>query len=400
MSVLEGKNVVLGVTGSIAAYKAVQLASRLTQAGAVVRTVMTPAAKEFVGPLNFQALTRREVHTDVREVDAEGRIAHVELGMSADLVVVAPATANTIARLAAGMADDILSATWLVAECPRLVAPAMESGMYLNDATQANLRTLADRDVRIVPPGTGPLASGRSGIGRMAEVEVIVDAIRLALGEGGDLDGKRIVVTAGGTREFLDAVRFIGNPSSGRQGVALAEAARDRGAEVVLIAGVMTVRRPAGMRIVKAESAAEMNEAVEAETHGCDALVMAAAVGDYRSATAVAEKMKKTGGPVTVELEETADILAGLGGGFVKVGFAAETENLLENARGKLAAKNLDAIVANDVSGTDVGFKSEHNRVKIIRRNGSVTEAGPAPKTHIAEKVMDVVVELLGAGRE
>ena len=400
MSVLEGKNVVLGVTGSIAAYKAVQLASTLTQAGAVVRTVMTPAARDFVSPLNFQALTGQAVHTEAAEMDGEGRIAHVELGNGADVLVVAPATANTIARLAAGMADDIVSATWLAAKCPRLVAPAMESSMYLDEATQTNLRTLADRGARIVPPGTGRLASGRDGVGRMAEVEVIVDAIRLALGKGGDLDGKRLVVTAGGTREYLDAVRFIGNPSSGRQGVALAEAARDRGAEVVLIAGTMTVRRPAGMRVVEVESAAEMQAAVEAETDGCDALVMAAAVGDYRPSKVAREKMKKSGGPVTLELEETADILAGLSGEFVKVGFAAETENLVENARAKLEAKKLDAIVANDVSEADAGFGAEHNRVKIIRRDGSVTEAGPAPKAHIAEKVMDMVVELLGAGGE
>ena len=400
MSVLEGKNLVLGVTGSIAAYKAVQLASTLTQAGGVVRTVMTVAARDFVSALNFQALTGRDVHTDVAEMDSKGRIAHVELGAEADVLVVAPATANTIARLAAGMADDIVSATWLAADCPRLVAPAMESSMYLDEATQANLRTLADRGVRIVPPGTGPLASGRAGVGRMAEVEVLVDAIRMALGKGGDLEGKRVVVTAGGTREYLDAVRFIGNPSSGRQGVALAEAARDRGAEVVLIAGTTTVRRPAGMRIVEVESAAEMKTAVEAETDGCDALVMAAAVGDYRPAVAAGQKMKKTGGAVTVELEETADILAGLGGEFVKVGFAAETENLVENARAKLEAKNLDAIVANDVAGADTGFGSERNRAMIIRRDGSTTEAGPAPKTHIAEKVIDVVVEMLGGSGE
>ncbi len=400
MSVLEGKNVVLGVTGSIAAYKAVQLASTLTQAGAVVRTVMTPAARDFVSPLNFQALTGKVVHTEVAEMDGEGRIAHVELGNETDVLVVAPATANTIARLAAGMADDIVSATWLAANCPRLVAPAMESSMYLDEATQANLRTLADRGVAIVPPGTGRLASGRDGVGRMAEVEAIVDALRLALGTGGDLEGKRVVVTAGGTREYLDAVRFIGNPSSGRQGVALAEAARDRGAEVVLIAGTMTVRRSVGMRVVEVESAAEMQAAVEAETGGCDALVMAAAVGDYRPATVAGKKMKKSGGPVNVELEETVDILEGLSGDFVKVGFAAETENLVENARAKLAAKKLDAIVANDATGADVGFGAKQNRVKIIRRDGSVTEAGPAPKTHIAEKVIDMVVELLGEGGE
>ena len=400
MSVLRGKNIILAVTGSIAAYKAVQLASALTHRGVTVRTVMTRAARGFVSPLNFQALTGHEVHTDVGEVDRAGRIAHIELGLAADLLIVAPATANTIARLALGLADDIVSATWLTATCPRLVAPAMESTMYQDAATQANLRTLADRGVRIIPPGTGRLASGHSGVGRLADVEAIVDAIRQVLGEGGELAGRKIVVTAGGTREYLDPVRFIGNPSSGRQGIALARVASDRGAAVTLIVGTISAPPPSGLRIVEAPTAGAMREAVERETVGCDALIMAAAVGDYTPTSTAPGKIRKSGAGLTLELEETADILAGLTGDFVKIGFAAETDNLLNNARTKLASKSLDAIVANDVTAPDAGFESMNNRVTIIRRDGAVTEAGPASKTVIAEKVMDVVVELLGESRQ
>ncbi len=400
MSGLSGKNIVLGVTGSIAAYKAVQLASALAHRGANVHTVMTAAARGFVSPLNFQALTRQAVHTDVGEVDREGRIAHVELGHAADLMIVAPATANTIARLAMGLADDIVSTTWLTAAAPRLVAPAMESSMYLAEATQANLRTLADRGVGIIAPGTGRLASGHSGVGRLADVEAIIDRIGATLGQGGDLEGKKIVITAGGTREAIDPVRFIGNPSSGRQGIALARAARDRGAEVTLIVGAIAADPPTGMKVIEATSAAEMKAAVERATAGCDALVMAAAVGDYTPVAAATQKIKKSGGPLSLELQQTDDILAGLAGGFVKVGFAAETENLLENARAKLESKALDAIVANDVAASGLGFGSAMNRVKILRRTGEITEAGPAPKAAIAAKVMDVVVELLGDSRE
>jgi phosphopantothenoylcysteine decarboxylase / phosphopantothenate---cysteine ligase len=400
MSGVAGKNIVLGVTGSIAAYKAVQLASALAHRGAHVHTVMTAAARGFVSPLNFQALTRQAVHSDVGEVDREGRIAHVELGRAADLMIVAPATANTIARLAMGLADDIVTATWLSITAPRLVAPAMESSMYLAESTQANLRTLADRGVGIIAPGTGRLASGHSGVGRLADVEAIIDRIEATLGEGGDLEGKKIVVTAGGTREAIDPVRFIGNPSSGRQGIALARAARDRGATITLIVGAIAVAPPTGMEVIEAASAAAMKAAVEQATVGCDALVMAAAVGDYTPVAAAGQKIKKTGDGLSLELTQTADILAGLAGGFVKVGFAAETENLLENARAKLQSKALDAIVANDVAASGLGFGSGMNRVQIIRRDGPTTEAGPAPKRAIAEKVLDVVVELLGGSQQ
>ena len=395
MAVLEKKNIVLAITGSIAAYKAVQLASALTQAGAVVQVVMTTAAHDFIGSISLKALTGHEVYTDVSALDAKGRIAHVELGIAADLVVVAPATANTIARLAGGMADDIVTATWLTAECPRLIAPAMESGMYRDEATQNNLQLLANRGVRIVAPETGCLASGRAGIGRMAAVEAIVDSMSLALGAEGELRGKRIVVTAGGTREHLDPVRFIGNPSSGRQGIALAEVARDRGAEVVLIAGVTSVRDPAGVRIVRVATAKEMLRAVETETQGCDALIMAAAVGDYRMTGSSKAKIKKTGKSLILELEETDEIVGSLSGDFVKLGFAAETESLVQNAQEKLHAKGLDAIVANDVSESNVGFDSPFNHVMIIRRTGKIEEVGPATKYCVAEKVMDVVAELL-----
>ncbi|MDP6349844.1 MAG: bifunctional phosphopantothenoylcysteine decarboxylase/phosphopantothenate--cysteine ligase CoaBC [Chloroflexota bacterium] len=400
MSGLAGKNIVLGVTGSIAAYKAVQLASTLSHRGAHVHTVMTAAARGFVSPLNFQALTRQAVHSDVGEVDREGRIAHVDRGRAADLMIVAPATANTIARLAMGLADDIVTATWLSTTAPRLVAPAMESSMYLAGSTQANLRTLADHGAGIIAPGTGRLASGHSGVGRLADVDAIIDRIGETLGLGGDLAGRQIVVTAGGTREAIDPVRFIGNPSSGRQGIALARAARDRGANVALIVGAIAVAPPTGMEVIEAASAAAMKAAVEQATAGCDALVMAAAVGDYTPAAAAGQKIKKTGDGLSLELTPTDDILAGLSGGFIKVGFAAETENLLENARAKLAAKSLDAIVANDVAASGLGFGSGMNRVQIIRRDGPITEAGPAPKRAIAEKVMDVVVELLGGSQQ
>ena len=397
MAVLEKKNIVLAITGSIAAYKAVHLASALTQAGAAIQVVMTTAAHDFIGSMSLKTLTGHEVYTDVSDVDADGRIAHVELGAAANLMVVAPATANTIARLAGGLADDIVTATWLTAECPRLVAPAMESGMYRNEATQNNLKTLANRGVRIVGPDTGRLASGRSGIGRMADVETIVESMRLALGGEGELAGKRIVVTAGGTREHLDPVRFIGNPSSGRQGIALAEVARDRGAEVVLIAGVTSVREPAGVRLIKVTTAEEMLRAVEQETQNCDGLIMAAAVGDYRMAGLRESKIKKTGKSLILELEETDDILGSLSGDFVKLGFAAETEDLTKNAQEKLHAKGLDAIVANNILESNVGFDSPFNRVTIIRRTGEIEEVGPSTKHCVAEKVIDVIAELLRA---
>ena len=395
MSVLEGARIVLCVTGSIAAYKASDLASTLQQAGVDVDVVLSRAAESLVGPLTFQALTQRRVYKANDLMTNEHRIAHVQLAKDADAVVVAPASADAIARVAQGRADDLVASIALTTTSPLVVAPAMESGMFANAATQANLTLLRDRGVRIVEPETGRLASGSVGKGRLPETTVLVDVIREVLGRGGPLQGRIVVISAGGTREYLDPVRFIGNPSSGRQGVALARAAIERGATVRLVVGPSTATPPSNAEITHVESAREMLCELRRATDGCDVLIMNAAVGDYRPDELASSKLKRGGSPPQMKLVENPDVLEDLTGEFIRVGFAAETHDHTANARRKLEAKSLHAMVVNDVGSKDRGFAAETNAVTILRRDKPDQDVELSSKADVAERVLDVVVELL-----
>jgi len=395
--ILQNKTILLGVTGSIAAFKAAQLASQLTQLGARVDTVMTPAATQFIAPLTFEALTHRHVVTDVMELLPDSQIGHVAMAKRADLFVIAPATAHMLAKLAHGLADDAVSATALDTRAPILLAPAMETGMWENSATQENLAKLKMRGLSIIEPGTGHLASGAIGTGRLAEVEEIIDVIRATLGRAGDLANRRIVVTAGGTQEAIDPVRVIANHSTGKMGFALAQAARDRGARVTLIAGTSQLRMPRGIDCVRVTSAIEMRDAVMKTIDNADALIMAAAVADFRPAKSAEQKIKKgKADTLTLELVKNPDILNEVSlllmRRTVLVGFAAETQDLIANARAKLEAKNLDLIVANPVPQS---FGSEMDQATLIARDGTVTELPPILKEDLAEKILDFVVEKL-----
>jgi phosphopantothenoylcysteine decarboxylase/phosphopantothenate--cysteine ligase len=393
---LTGKTIVLGVTGSIAAYKAVDIASKLFQAGAMVRVVMTKSATELVKPITFQAITRNPVVTEMFAETADATISHVSLGETADLVVIAPATANTIARLAYGIADDLLSCTVLATRAPVMIAPAMHTAMWENPATQENVIRLRARGFIIVEPESGHLASGGVGPGRLASVDKILGMIRQALGaRTGDMVGKKVVVTAGGTREEIDPVRYVGNHSSGKMGYALAEAARDRGAEVTLVTAPTAIAEPVGVQIVKVTSAVEMKDAVDKAMPGASALIMAAAVADYQPRTRAEQKIKKDSDSLTLELVKTPDILEETRGEFIRVGFAAESENLLENASRKLVDKKLDLIVANDITSTDSGFGADTNRVTLVERGSRVEELPLLTKREVADKILDRVVGLI-----
>jgi phosphopantothenoylcysteine decarboxylase/phosphopantothenate--cysteine ligase len=395
--ILKEKSVVLGVTGGIAAYKAAALCSQLVKAGALVDVILTPAAAEFVGPLTFQALTHRPVVSDMFSLLTETEIGHVSLAKRADLLVIAPATANTIAKLAAGLADNMLTATVLATEAPILLAPAMESQMWANPLTQENVERLRHlRDVAVIGPAEGRLASGASGVGRMAEPEEILDAACWALGRHGPLNGRRVVVTAGGTREPLDPIRFLGNRSSGRMGYSLARAARDRGADVIVISTVETPA-PYGARLVAVETAAEMCEAVLQALPETEVLLMAAAVADYRPARVAPGKIKKDERGLALELERTVDILAQVAtrrrADQVVVGFAAETENLIENAREKLARKRLDLIVANDAR---LAMGAAASQVILVGADGRVQSLPLMSKDEVAASVLDWIIEHCG----
>lgn len=399
---LNGKNIVLGVTGGIAAYKVADLTSRLVKAGASVDVIMTEAAIKFVGPITFQALTHHPVITEMFALLQETEIGHVSLGKRADLMIIAPATANTLAKLAHGLADNMLTATALACRGAILLAPAMETGMWRNPATQANVALLRERGMHIVGPGVGRLASGASGAGRMAEPVEILGAARRLLGREGPLAGRSVVVTAGGTREPVDPVRFVSNRSSGKMGYALAVAARDRGAEVTLIHGPTALPAPYGVRDVSLETALQMRDSVLEDASTADVLLMAAAVADYRPVTAADQKIKKGEDNLTVELIRNPDILLEVarrretnGRPRVVVGFAAETEDLLANAREKLTRKRLDLIVANDVSAGDSGFAVDTNRVTLLDAAGEITPLPLLSKDEVAETVLDRVVALL-----
>src|SRR5688572_9993862 len=396
MTVLPGRHIVLGVTGSIAAYKAAEIASRLVQGGATVDVAMTKGATEFIAPLTFRALTGREPYIDVFRDGAEGE-AHVELARRADLLLIAPASATTIARVAHGLAEDFVSLTALATQAPVLIAPAMDSQMWEHAATQANCVLLQQRGVQFLGPASGRLASGRSGAGRLLEPLEIVDLVKARLGrEHGDLVGRVVVITAGGTREAIDPVRFVGNHSSGKQGYALAEAARDRGADVMLIS-TASLPPPAGVRVVPVESAAQMLEAVRESMLAADVLIMAAAVADYRPADASGQKIKRAdmGGSLMVPLVENPDISKEVTGNFVKVVFAAETNDLIENAMKKLQAKGAHLIVANDVSATDAGFGVDDNRVSILDAEGGQDDLPLMSKYEVSDRILDRVAKLL-----
>jgi phosphopantothenoylcysteine decarboxylase / phosphopantothenate---cysteine ligase len=404
-----GRLVLLGVTGGIAAYKSAYLARLLRERGHDVQVVMTPAATRFVGPDTFSALTGRPVHSDLFE--QTDTVLHVRLAREADAAVVAPATANALARLALGLADDLLTSTLLEFRGPLVVAPAMHTGMHAHPATRANLETLRQRGVRIVGPVEGPLSAGDRGLGRMAEPEEIADAVEAALGsvsnerslgDGGgplgDLAGTTVLVTAGPTYEPIDAVRFVGNRSSGRMGFAVATEAARRGARVVLVSGPTHLPDPPGVTVRRVETAEEMRAAVLAGFADADAVVKAAAVSDFRPTERTAGKLKKDAGPPDLRLERTADILGELGGrkdGKVLVGFAAETDDLEAAGRRKLAEKNLDLIVVNEVGRPGTGFDVSTNRALILSRDGHDEPLRDWTKPSLAAAICDRLAGLL-----
>ncbi|MEZ0397064.1 MAG: bifunctional phosphopantothenoylcysteine decarboxylase/phosphopantothenate--cysteine ligase CoaBC [Anaerolineales bacterium] len=399
MSILSDKYILLGVSGSIAAYKAADLASRLTQAGARLDAILTPAAEKFITPLTFQSVTGRKAFTDADLWGGEAHVLHVGLGHAADLLVIAPCTANTLAKLAHGVADNLLTITALAARCPLLLAPAMDAGMYEHPATQENVRLLSQRGVFFAGPGEGRMASGLIGRGRMLEPVELYGHIRLVLGQRGRLAGKKIVVTAGGTQEPLDPVRVLTNRSSGKQGYALAQAALDAGAKVVLISTPTGLTPPVGADLRQVHTAEQMLAAVLAECAGADALLMAAAVADFRPKSVAGEKLKKRDGIPQVELDAAPDILAALAHSASRprcvVGFAAETRDLLENAAAKLKAKKLDLIAANDISAPDAGFGVDTNLVTLLYADGRSEALPLMSKSEVAEVIIERLASLL-----
>ncbi len=393
---LADKTIVLGITGSIAAYKAADIASKLTQAGAKVEVVMTESATRFIAPLTLRSITGRPVVTDMFELASEFSIEHIALSEAADVVVIAPATASVIAKLAVGISDDMVTLTVLATTAPIILAPAMNVDMFENPITQDNLAKLKARGFTIVDPEYGRLASGKIGLGRLADIDKIIGTIKQVLGRSGDLAGKRMVVTAGGTREPIDPVRHIGNRSSGKMGYAMAEAARDRGAKVTLITAPTSLPEPVGMEVVHVETAAQMKEAVARAVAQADALIMAAAVADYQPKDVAKAKIKKKSPHLTLELVRTLDILTEVKGDFLKVGFAAESQDIVENARQKLEKKHLDLIIANDITDADSGFGVDTNKVTLIDRDGKVESLPLLTKREVADKILDKVVGMLG----
>ena len=429
MSILSNKQIILGVTGSIAAYKAADLASKLTQAGAQVDVILTSAAEKFITPLTFQSVTGRQAYTDADLWGNEAHVLHVGLGHSADLIVIAPGTANTLAKLAYGQSDTLLTVTVLASQCPLIIAPAMDGGMFDHSATQENVEILKKRGAFIIDPLEGHLASGLVGKGRLPETSQLIGYIRLVLGQTGPLAGKKIIITAGGTQEPLDPVRVLTNRSSGKQGYALAQAALDMGAHVKLITTPTSLIPPIGANVIKVETAKQMLDAVLRESEDSDALIMAAAVADFRPKTTAKNKIKKETGIPQIQLEATEDILktvAGKGDALsrveasermalsrstatdeiiqvereakrprVVVGFAAESQDLLQNAANKLESKGLDLIAANDISATDAGFAVETNRVTLLFADGRRETLPLMSKAKTAELILERVAILL-----
>jgi len=396
---LIGKQIVLGVTGSIAAYKAVSLLRTLLREGAVVRVVMTQSATKFVTPLTFEVLSGHPVSTDVFEAHQE--MKHLSLPAQADAIVIAPATANCLAKVALGLGDDLLSTMLLTSQCPLIVAPAMDGGMWTHPSVIEHVGTLRARGAIVVDPEIGPLASGRIGEGRLAEETVILEAIQTALVPQCDWQGHRVLVSAGPTQEPIDPVRFISNRSSGKMGYAIAEAAQARGAQVVLVTGPTALPVPKGVEVVPVATAEEMWKALSARLAWSTAIVMAAAVADFRPRHPASQKIKKQGRTgQTIDLERTKDILTSLSAQRttqLMVGFAAETSDLIAHAKEKLTAKGLDLIVANDITIEGAGFGSDQNTATLIDRQGSVTELPLMPKRALADAILNQAHELLHA---
>ena len=395
---LTGREIVLGVTGGIAAYKSAEVVSRLRHLGANVHVIMTKNATEFVSPLTFQTLSANQVVTDTFQAPEYWNVEHVALAKRAEIFVIAPATANIMAKMACGIADDMLSTTVLATKAPMLVAPAMNTGMWTAAATQANLKTLQERGIKFVGPDSGILACGDEGAGRMSEPETIVAAICDILNVSSDLAGLKVLVTAGATRERLDPVRYMTNDSSGKMGFAIAEAARARGAEVTAVYGSVTAQVPAGIRRIQIESAQELYDVMMREAPEQDIIIQAAAVCDYRFEKTAKSKIKKAEGEaLTLTLAENPDVAKAVGAikkkGQTLVGFAAETDNVRKNAAERLKKKNLDMIVANDVTMPGAGFNVDTNIAAIITKNG-VEEQPLQTKRELADKILDKIVEL------
>ncbi len=396
---LKGKKIVLGVTGGIAVYKAVDLVSRLRKQGCQVRVVMTEHAQQFVTPLTFKEISGNQVAVSMWSSNQEFNVEHIALANWADAFVVAPATANIIAKMAYGLADDLLSTTLLAAQAPIIVCPAMNTGMYENPATQENIAKLVSRGVSVMPPAVGKLACGTSGAGRLPEPQEIVEFINAFFAKReGDLRGLKVLVTAAGTREPIDPVRFVGNRSSGKMGYAVAQMAAERGAEVLLVSGPSALAAPANVRTVKVETTNEMLEACVNAYAEMDIVIKAAAVADYRPHDVADQKIKKkTDDALTVVMDKNPDILKILGSQKkqqVLVGFAAETQNLLENARDKVVKKNLDMIVANDVTAAGAGFNADTNIVKFLFANGEVRSLEQMPKVDVANCILDEALKI------
>jgi len=397
MNGLNNKTVILGVTGGIAAYKAVDIVSGLKKAGVDVYVIMTRNAAEFVTPITFQAISGHPVATDMFEPYATDEIEHIALAKKADVFLIAPATANMIGKMANGIADDMLSTTVMATKAPVVIAPAMNTNMYMNPAVQQNIAVLKERGCKIIEPDSGRLACGDYGTGRLPAPDAIVRYILSLLHTGKDLNGKTIMITAGPTREAIDPVRYITNHSSGKMGYAIAQAALDRGAEVVLISGPVALNPPIGVQFVPVVTTQDMYDAAMIRFKDVDAFVGAAAPADYKPTKPSDVKIKKTGQPITIQLVETPDIIKALGklkNGQKIVGFAAETENVEQYARQKLMEKNMDIIVANDVSIESIGFNSDYNAVKLIKRDGSVLDVPKSLKYDVAHIILNELAKL------
>jgi len=392
---ISGKQIVLGITGSIAAYKCAELASNLSKQGALVETILTESAQEFIKPLTFQSVTSRKAYTESDLWRGEEHVVHINLARKADLIVIAPASANTIAKLAHGIADNLLTVTVLAARCPVMIAPAMDAGMYGHPAVQENVNTLQARGVRFIGPEEGHLASGLKGPGRMSEPQKIIAQVRFALSRRNALTGKHIVVTAGGTQEAMDPVRILTNRSSGKQGYAMAQAALDAGSEVTLISAPTHIIPPAGVKMINVKSAKKMNSAVLEAIPNADALIMAAAVADFKPKEIATDKVKKSSNLEQIVLAPTEDILKNVAAIKQKkkldlkvIGFAAESEHLKENAAKKLKSKKMDMIVANDISDPEAGFGVDTNKVLLMYSDGSTEQLPKLQKIEVAEKVI------------
>lgn len=396
---LKGKKIVLGVTGGIAVYKAVDLVSRLRKQGAEVRVIMTEHAQNFVTPLTFKEISGNKVATSMWESNQEFNVEHIALANWADAFLVAPATANILAKMACGIADDLLSTTLLAAQAPIIVCPAMNTGVYENPVTQQNIQKLADLGVTVMPPAVGVLACGTSGAGRLPEPQQIVEFVSAFFAKReGDMRGLKVLVTAAGTREPIDPVRFVGNRSSGKMGYAVAQMAAERGAEVLLISGPSALDIPANVKGIKVETTNEMLEACLNAYDQVDIVIKAAAVADYRPRDVADQKIKKkTDDALTVVMDKNPDILKTLGGKKthqVLIGFAAETQNLLANASEKIIKKNLDVIVANDVTAAGAGFNTDTNIVKLLYPNGEVLALEQMPKVAVANVILDQALKI------